>query len=143
MRYRVEAHYRTEHAKEPALLYTVEDVDALIDSLLTGPVNENLAQLFSAERPLLPSGVPDHELLAGVDRSRQVGVLAFMDDGNWVSLGKPTEQEEIAYYLARHWTGFPGNSEIPVELVRQAVKEFLVSGGQRPMCVEWQVPEYM
>jgi hypothetical protein len=32
--------------------------------------------------------------------------------------------------------------ELPVELVSQAVKEFLFSGGQRPTCVEWQVPEF-
>jgi hypothetical protein len=32
---------------------------------------------------------------------------------------------------------FPIDSEVPIDLIRQAVKEFLASGG-RPSCVRWQ-----
>ncbi len=81
---RVEAWYRRDHVNQPAVLGTVEDVDALIDTLLASPVDENLAALYSAQRPLLPSGYPHHELMVGVDGSRRVGVLAFMEsDGTW------------------------------------------------------------
>jgi immunity protein Imm1 of predicted polymorphic toxin system len=137
------ATYRPEHVKNPVLLDSIEDVDALIDALLASPRDSNLAQVFSLQRDLLPSGNPDHEFMAGVDGDRHVGVLWFAEEKNWVSLGSPGEQEEIAYYLAGHWTGFPGNSEIPVELVRRGIKEFLVSGGQLPEGVEWQVKEYL
>jgi hypothetical protein len=142
MSHSIEALYRREHVESPAIISSPEDVDALIDSLLTGAVDENLAQLFSLQRSTLPSGDPNHELLVGVDRELQVGVLAFMDDGNEVSLGPlSSSRGEVVYCIMRHATEFPDRSEVPLELVRRAVKEFLVSGGQRPTCVEWQMPE--
>ena len=143
MQHRVEARYRREHGKTPVILTTSEDVEALIDALLTGPSYHNLAQLHSLERPLLPSGYPDHELLVGADRDLPVGVLAFMDaeSGNVVTLGSSEGRREVPYLIMGQVTEFPDHSEVPIELVRQAVKEFLASGGKRPSCVQWQVPE--
>ncbi|MBS2545292.1 hypothetical protein KGQ19_00270 [Catenulispora sp. NL8] len=143
MQHRVEARYRRDHGKEPVILTTSEDVDTLIESLLTGPAYHNMAQLHSLERSLLPSGYPDHELLIGVNRDRPVGVLAFMDadSGNLVTQGSSNGQSEAAYLIMGQLTEFPDRSEVPIELVRQAVKEFVDSGGQRPLSVQWQVPE--
>ncbi|MFJ9025960.1 Imm1 family immunity protein [Streptomyces sp. NPDC102259] len=45
-------------------------------------------------------------------------------------------------YQATFATEFPEDSEIPIALVRQAVKEFLTSEGKRPTCIQWQVPEF-
>lgn len=143
MTHRLEARYRREHGKDPVILSTSEDVDALIEALLTGPPYHNLAQLHSLERPLLTAGDPDHELLVGVDRDLPVGVLAFMDaeSGNLVTLGSLEGRGEVSYLIMAQSTEFPDRSEIPIDLVRQAVNEFLVSGGKRPSCVQWQVPE--
>ncbi|NJP42544.1 Imm1 family immunity protein [Actinacidiphila epipremni] len=143
MQHRVEARYRREHGKEPVVLSTSDDVDVLIETLLTGPAYHNLAQLHSLERPLLPSGYPDHELLVGVDRDLPVGVLAFMDaeSGNLVTLGSSEGRGKVPYLIMGQMTEFPDRSELPIELVRQAVSEFLMSGGKRPACVQWQVPE--
>jgi hypothetical protein len=144
MQPRIQARYRREHAREPAVLSTAEDVDAMIDSLFLSPVDENLAQVHSLQRPLLPSGVPDHEVLVGVDGSRRVGVVAFGDsDGNAFTLSSPEDYRdgEVAYCIMGHRREFPDHSEVPVDLVRQAVKEFLFSGGQRPECVQWRIPE--
>jgi len=142
---RAEARYRLEHGEEPELLRTAEEVDAVIDALLTspvGPVRENLAQIHSLERELLPSGYPDHELLVGVDRDLQVGLLSFMDaDGNVATLGPPESRTDPVYYIQGQMTEFPAHSEIPIDLVRRAAKEFLILGGQRPTCVQWQVLE--
>jgi Immunity protein Imm1 len=99
MRPSIEARYRKEHVKEPVKLRTVEDAD--VHSLL---------------RPLLLSGYHDHELMVGVDGSRQVGVLAFMDSGgNVVTLGSPEDYryEEVAYCEMGHRREFPDNSESP------------------------------
>jgi hypothetical protein len=140
MTVRAEVRYRLFHdvrTAEP--LTSTEDVDALIDALLAGPANENLAQVHSLERSPMPSGYPDHELLVGVDSSRGVGLLTFMDaTGNWVTVGEPTDEEWVVYFIATHYTELPGSSEIAVDLVRQAAREFVMSGGQRPTCVEWQ-----
>lgn len=141
--HRAEARYLQEHGKEPVMLTTDEDVDALIDALLTGPAYNNMAQLHSLERPLLPSGYPDHELLVGVNRDLPVGVLAFMDAeyGNLVTLNPSEGRGEVSYSISGQATEFPDRSEVPIDLIRKAVKEFLFSGGKRPECVQWQVPE--
>jgi hypothetical protein len=140
---RAEVFYRRGQGSRPALLSSPEDVDALIDELLTGPVHENLAALYSLDRPLMPSGAADHQLLVGVDRELGVGLVGFMDaGGNVITVGPPDGRTEVIYYSTAEVTEFPGPCEIPVDLVRRAAKEFLASGGQRPTCVRWQVPEY-
>ncbi|MFI9387759.1 Imm1 family immunity protein [Kutzneria sp. NPDC052558] len=139
---RIKAYYRKENIDVRPMLTTPEDVDQLIDTLLADPDGCSMAELHSLDRPLLPSGFPDHELLVGADGNLKVGVLEFMDaTGNSVTLGNSEGRGEISYYIGNTATEFPARSEVPVELVRQAVKEFLTSGGQRPTCIEWQVPE--
>ncbi|MGW4390421.1 Imm1 family immunity protein [Streptomyces sp. NPDC004685] len=137
----MEAYYRNEHGQSPVVLRSPEDVDNLIDELLVSDPSDNMAALYSLERPLMPAGVPDHELMVGADGDLQVGVLAFMDDGNFVSLGPDAGRGEVSYFVMGNMTEFPVRSEIPITLVRRAVKEFLSSSGKRPTCVEWQVPE--
>lgn len=140
---RVEAFYRSAQGSDPALLSSPEELDAMIDELLTGPVHENMAALYSLDRPKLPSGAADHQLLVGVDRESKVGLVGFMDaDGNVITVGPPDGRDEVVYYSCGEITEFPGPSEVPVDLVRQAAREFLTSGGQRPTCVQWQVPAY-
>ncbi|MGW2180839.1 Imm1 family immunity protein [Streptomyces sp. NPDC001732] len=142
MRNRVQAYYREEHADEPSVVRTSEDADVLIDALATGPEFENLAVLHSSERELLPSGFPDHEFMVGVDGKRQVGVLSFVDEKDFLSLGSSGSRgAEVVYFVVENPTEFPETAEIPLALVRQAAKEFLSSGGQRPTCVQWQEPE--
>ncbi|MFD5124002.1 Imm1 family immunity protein [Streptomyces sp. NPDC058385] len=86
----MKAYYRNEHGQSPVVLRSPEDVDNLIDELMASDPSDNMAVLHSLERPLMPAGVPDHELMVGADGDLQVGVLAFVDDGNFVSLGRPT-----------------------------------------------------
>ncbi|MFD5570274.1 Imm1 family immunity protein [Streptomyces cadmiisoli] len=84
-----------------------------------------------------------HEFLVGVDKGLQVGVLSFMDEsGNLVSLGHADGRGSVSYFLGGDKLEFPNRSEVPIVLVRQAVKEFLTFGGQRPTCIQWQEPEY-
>ncbi|MEU8489248.1 Imm1 family immunity protein [Streptomyces sp. NPDC048641] len=59
-----------------------------------------------------------------------------------VSLGPADGRGEASYSIMGNMTEFPERSEIPISLVRQAVKEFLSSAGKRPACAEWQVPEF-
>ncbi|WP_415952084.1 Imm1 family immunity protein [Streptomyces sp. KLOTTS4A1] len=90
----------------------------------------------------MESGFPDHELLVGVDSVRQVGVLGFMDErGNFVSHNPSGNAGDVTYFAVGNPTDFPGRSEISIRLVRDAVKEFLSSGGARPTCVRWKEPE--
>ncbi len=135
----VKAAYRREHCDVPAVLTSPEDIDALVDILLASGPGANLAQLFSLARCPLPSGYPDHELLVGADCSLQVGVLAFMDaSGNWVPDGSSSGRVEVAYSEMGHRREFPEYCEIAIDLVREAAKEFMTTGGQRPTCVRWK-----
>ncbi|MFI1729910.1 Imm1 family immunity protein [Streptomyces acidicola] len=139
---RAEVYYRKEHADGRAVL-TSDDADSLIDALLAGSDSENMAELHSLDRPLRASGFPGHEFLVGVDKELQVGVLSFMDvTGNLVSLGHSEGRGCVSYFIVGNGTEFPDRSEIPIVLVRQAVKEFLISGGQRPTCIQWQESEF-
>ncbi|WP_327075492.1 Imm1 family immunity protein (plasmid) [Kitasatospora purpeofusca] len=147
MSLRAEVRYRRGRIEPPDHLDSLEDVDVLIDELLAGPVNENLAQIIHLDResivlrdPGRPgTEIPDHELQVGVDRELQVGVLLFIDrSGNFVTAGPESSRNAPEYYLAGHWTQFRDQVEIPLDLVREAVKEFLSSGGQRPTCVPWK-----
>ncbi|MEU5977151.1 Imm1 family immunity protein [Streptomyces sp. NPDC047315] len=139
---RAEARYRLEHGEEPLLLGADDDVDALISALLMGPAHENLAQVHSLDRQLMPSGFPDHELLVGVDGALSLGLLAYLDaEGNVVTLGPPESRTDPVYCIQGNRTEFPAHSEVSVDLVREALKEFLSSGGMRPTCVQWQAAD--
>ncbi|MFF9001025.1 Imm1 family immunity protein [Streptomyces achromogenes] len=138
----VQAYYRHDHGDNPVLLQGPGDVDALIDVLLASGPSENLASLHSLERPLTSAGFPDHELLVGVNGDLQLGVLAFTDEDVLVSFDPSTGRPEVCYSIMGSATEFPSCSETPIPLVRQAVKEFLLSGGRQPTCIEWQEPEF-
>ncbi|MFJ9639218.1 Imm1 family immunity protein [Streptomyces sp. NPDC101178] len=136
---RVHAFYKAQHVREPDVIDSVEGVDAMIDSLAFGEEFESMAVLHSQQRGLLPSGFPDHEFMVGVNGKRQVGILSFTDDANYLSLGsRPNGEGEVTYHIAENPTEFPVSAEIPLSLVRDAAREFLLSGGRRPVCVEWQ-----
>ncbi|WP_426510334.1 Imm1 family immunity protein [Dactylosporangium sp. McL0621] len=111
----------------------------MLDALLNGLEDEEAAQVFSLERQLLPSGNPDHELVVGVDRGLRVGVIAFMDeDENWVPVGLTEPRDRVVYCIAGHVREFPEDCEVPLDVVREAVKEFLLTGGKRPTGIEWK-----
>ncbi|MFE7713190.1 Imm1 family immunity protein, partial [Streptomyces sp. NPDC057486] len=130
---------RGQHTGEPMAIYSSEDVDAMIDYLASGEESETMAALYSKQRELLPSGFPDHEFLVGVNEERQVGIVSFIDDKNYLSTGDLEGQgEEVVYHFVGNPRELPASAEIPLPLVREAVKEFLLSGGQKPACIEWQ-----
>ncbi|MFB7616474.1 Imm1 family immunity protein [Kitasatospora sp. NPDC056181] len=144
---RAELRYRRDRIDRPDYLNSLEEVDTLIDELLAGPANENLAQIIHLDRETIrlniPGGrgteIPDHEFQVGVDKELQVGVLLFIDrSGNFVTAGPANSRNAPEYYLAGHWSQFPDQVEISIDLVREAVKEFLASGGKRPACVSWK-----
>ena len=140
----VEAFYLPDQ-QSPKILSSSGEIDAMIDQLLDLTILNSIAALYVVERPRLPSGGVDHELMVAVDQDRKTGALKFMDaTGNWVTLGSSENQNDVRlYYLHANETEFPPDSGIPLPVVRQAAKEFLASGGQRPTCVRWQKDVYV
>ncbi|GGM06288.1 hypothetical protein GCM10010129_57440 [Streptomyces fumigatiscleroticus] len=137
---KAEAFHRQGHEDERPVL-SLDEVDAFIDALLADS-DSDLAVLYSLDRPHLVSGVPDHELRVGMNGDLQLGVLSFVDEeGTVVSLGGSPGRGSVHYHLVGGGNDFPDRSEVPIALARQAVTEFLASGGQRPTCIRWQEPE--
>ncbi|MBT8226775.1 MAG: hypothetical protein HKP61_17115 [Dactylosporangium sp.] len=136
----VEAYFDQDHGEHPIVVRRDEDMDALIDALLAQPFSNSMATLYVAERPLNAAGVPDHEFAIGVDAEDGVGSLWYMGaGGGWYSQGARSQRDEVYYCYMGNDRDFPADSVIPLELVRQAAKEFLANAGARPVAVAWQL----
>ncbi|WP_229068422.1 Imm1 family immunity protein [Actinoplanes sp. DH11] len=59
-------------------------------------------------------------------------------DGLRYSAGPQDGHEQGVYSLMGTLMEFPEHSDVSVGLVRQAAREFLLSGGERPACAAWQ-----
>ncbi len=145
----LEAWWRDEHHQTPALLITFDDVDALIDTLREAEGHRNAARLalHPSVRPYTQHGVPDHELVVGVDRTEDVGSLRLTTpDAVWYAHGKPRDDNQpISYQLLWDRQGFPPDALIPLDDIRAALKDFLVNSGRRRPAglhwIEWPAPE--
>lgn len=136
----LEVVFSDEHIDDPILISDADGVDRLVDQLSSNPSSHSMAQVYSTARERLSSGMFDHELMVGVDGERNVGLLAFMDGeaGNIVTSDGSNESGTVMYHLTGHSTEYPGGTEIPIDDIRHAVKEFLSSGGRIPTCVQWK-----
>lgn len=59
------------------------------------------------------------------------------EEGSFVPAGV-ADKEYVTYMLMAYPREFLESPEIPVSLVRRAAKQFVLSGGRRPTCIEWQ-----
>ncbi|MFG3229570.1 Imm1 family immunity protein [Kitasatospora sp. NPDC048194] len=122
------------------IITSLDGVDAFIDDLLDGEDDySTLAEVYSQDREVTPSGFPDHQLMVCASKTLGLGLVSYMDaNGNFTSVGSPETRTKPTYHFVSNMTQFADHSEIPIVLVRQAVKEFFTSGGRRPTCLEWQ-----
>ncbi|MFE3500633.1 Imm1 family immunity protein [Kitasatospora sp. NPDC059146] len=136
----IQARYRKGHGKNPVVITSLDEVDAFIDDLLDGESDYNtLAEVYSQDREVTALGFPDHQLMVCASKSLGLGLVSYMDaNGNFTSLGSPETRTKPTYHFVWNTTQFADHSEIPIPLLRQAVKEFLISGGRQPTCLEWQ-----
>ncbi|MGH3716269.1 MAG: Imm1 family immunity protein [Micromonosporaceae bacterium] len=133
----VAAYFRHEHGEAPVRVSTPDEMDALIDELLEEPYDNSVAALY-VEGRRNEAAFPDHELLLAVSQEDSVGGLRYMGgDGAYTAKGSPSRYEEVMYYYMGHDREFPRDSELPLDVIRRAAKEFLTGGGDRPTCVEW------
>jgi hypothetical protein len=136
MSYSVAAYYKRG---EPIAASTDEEVDSLVDDLLAAGFENSIAKLHVRERALSAAGFPDHQLRVAVNAEDNVGSLHYMGPSfAGFSKGNVSKRDEVFYYYVDHDHEFPRDSEISIDLIRRAVKEFVASGGERPTCVEWQ-----
>jgi immunity protein Imm1 of predicted polymorphic toxin system len=140
MNYSAEAYFQNE---DPTIVTSADDIDELIDALLDAGPQRSVAVLAVRERPTSALGLPDHEFEVAVDSERKLGGLRYAgshsdEDGVWYAVGAQSGSDPLPYAHVGDESLFPSNSELPLDVVRAAVKEFLSSGGERPSSVEWQ-----
>ncbi|MFD5922530.1 Imm1 family immunity protein [Kitasatospora sp. NPDC058201] len=136
----VEVRYRSGHGANSLIVTTIDGLDAVVDDLLAGgDIYCTMAEVYSLDRELMPSGFPDHFFAVCVNADLGVGLVSYADEnGNVTSVGSPETRIQPAYHMVGHMTSFADHSEIPIPLVRQALRDFFTSGGRRPECVAWQ-----
>ncbi|MGZ0152005.1 Imm1 family immunity protein [Kribbella sp. WER1] len=134
----VKAYYKHEHGDAPLRLQTPDDVDQLVDGLLAEDYSNSVAAMY-VEGGLNAAGVPNHELLMAINNEDgDVGALRYMGEGGtYYSQGQAGGDNELTYYYTGSDREFPADSEIPIEQIRQTVKEFIESG-ERPPSISWQ-----
>ncbi|MGW5002530.1 Imm1 family immunity protein [Streptomyces hydrogenans] len=140
MEAKARAYYKSEHSSAWQEISTPADVDRVIDFLLSAEKEYHSAAMFqSLKRQTLPSGYPDHEFIVGVNSDTRKGAITFgYEEHSFATLAEAASGEEVLYHIAGNEAFFPENSEIPIDSLRNAVKEFVFSDGKLPTCVTWQ-----
>ena len=138
MTYTAEAYFKHDHSDKPIIVGTPEQMDAVIDALLAEPFDNSVAALYIRERPLNTAGVPDHELLIAVNGIDQVGALCYRGEVTSTAKGAASKYDDVVYYYMGSDRPFPRDSDLPLDTIRQAAREFLATGGERPSNLQWQ-----
>jgi hypothetical protein len=132
----LDVYYLREHGKNPMVVSTVEEVDALIDRVRaeSPPAAPILMYVHLSGEPAaqgLDVGISsDCGIIRYAGREWPEGVLSTGEN--------PDDHTERPYCYMDNWTGLPAGAEVSLDVIRQAVKEFLATDGARPTCVRWQ-----
>ncbi|MFD2417651.1 Imm1 family immunity protein [Amycolatopsis pigmentata] len=132
-------YYAQGHGDAPVTISTPDEVDALIDRVRRESPG-HAPMLLEAHI----AGDPYAQGLdVGVRGDR--GVLRYSGrdwpEGVYSTGDGPSEGEPLVYYFMDNYTEFPPNAEVPLAVVRQAIRDFLATGGERSARVEWQPGE--
>jgi hypothetical protein len=119
---------------DPAIVIAeVEDLDAFVDRVLresAGHVVPPMIQVSVAGHPEL--GV----LEAGLGPER--GFVNLLSGDGGISSGDPSRGGLVLYGYMGTTSEVDATAEIPLEAVRQGLREFLVGDGRKPESLRWQ-----
>ncbi|HEX5493987.1 MAG TPA: Imm1 family immunity protein [Mycobacteriales bacterium] len=140
----VEAYYLHDHHDDnPIILHTPSDVGALVDALLAETWENRTAALHHLDHPVNALGLPGHEFHVAAAPETRTGALRYAGlwrgkGGTWFSRGNSGRSGTVLHFYMGSDNEFPADSEIPLDEVRAAIKEFLATAGQRPTSVTSQ-----
>ncbi|SMC69151.1 Imm1 family immunity protein [Lentzea albidocapillata] len=135
MSYVLEASYK--HGAGVSLLRTNDDIDGFLTELLNAGPDYQSATVYAMDESADED--PTHELVVGVDQASALGAVRFAgDDGEWFSKGEQVNPDGVRYLYYGTAHEFPADSEVPLDVVRQALRELLSNEGTRPEGLSWQ-----
>ncbi len=135
MSYVLEASYK--HGAGVRLLRTDDDVDGFLAELLDAGPDYQSATIYAVDEAADED--PTHELVIGVDQATELGAVRYAgDEGEWFSRGDRVNPDGVRYLYYGTAHDFPADSEVPLDLVRTALRELLANEGKRPESVQWQ-----
>jgi hypothetical protein len=109
---------------------TLAEMDELIDRLTAD----------SAERPIVVELVSPNGATISIGVGRSVTVVNYvgptLDPPYLQSLGDGGDDEVVFFYRGE-WSEYPPESAVPVEVGRQALRDFFATG-ELPSALEWQ-----
>jgi hypothetical protein len=112
---------------------TEADLDTLLDRL-----DEEAA----ASKPTIVRVEASNGATLGIGLGRSQSVLSFeasLDPPYFLSAAEEQAGEEpfLVFFYDGHWTEFPRRAAIPIQLAREAVREFARTA-RRPTVLEWE-----
>lgn len=135
MSFVLEASYR--HGTDVTLMRTDDDIDGFVAELLNAGPDYQSATVYAVDESA--DDDPAHELVVGVDQTTALGAVRYAgDDGEWFSKGERVNPNGVRHLYFGTAHEFPADSEVPLDLVRQALRELLANEGSRPESLSWQ-----
>lgn len=121
----------------PILVNTTAELDAFIDRFLRETKDGAIPSMIQV------AIVGDHKW-----KGMEVGIgqeMGFVNyhapGGGGVTMGDPTRTGWVPYDYMAHTNEIEAWAEIPVELVRQGLREYLATNGAKPVSLPWRPDE--
>lgn len=121
----------------PIIVNTTAELDAFVDRLLDETRDHAVPSMIQVA---VVGGPEWHAMEVGVGQERGFVTYHAIDDGG-VTLGDPTRTGWVVYDYMANATEIDASAEIPVELVRQGLREYLESDGAKPTSLPWRPEE--
>jgi immunity protein Imm1 of predicted polymorphic toxin system len=135
MGYVLQGGYQYDQA--PTVMRTDEDIDGFLAQLLVAGPEFTAATVYAVDET--SETEPDHQVVIGVNAATSTGGLSYAgDDGEWFSTGDHADPDGVVFVYFGTEHEFPSNAEVPLDVVRQALRELLAERGHRPESVTWQ-----
>jgi len=120
-------------------LRTDKDIAAFLDELTTAGWEYTAATVYAVQEGSETD--PDHELVIGANAETGLGVVRWSRDGTYYSQGAHINPNGVEHAYFGTAQDFPADSEVPLDVVRLAMRQLLDNHGERPSAVAWQVWE--
>lgn len=118
----------------PAVVTTVEELDAVVDRVIAMAASDPVPALAQ----VVVQGAPEDGLYLEVGLGNERGVVTAIGPEGGRSKGDASQMGTVMYDYVGHTAEVPAAAEVPIADVRQALREFLTSGGGLPRNIEFE-----